>query len=167
MPSGRRPPLFISKDEVLRLLPMDTCIALMEEALLALGTGKAVQPLRSVMRLPDTSGLLGMMPSWSADARMIGIKVISVFPHNRASGLSSHQGAVLLFDGGNGTLKAVVDADAITAIRTAAVSALATKILARNSVAALAILGSGTQARMHAEAMLCVRSISSVKVWSR
>jgi alanine dehydrogenase len=160
-------PLYISKEEVAQCLPMEKCIALMEEAFESLANGRALQPLRSLMWLPDKSGLLGMMPAYSADNGMLGIKLISVFHGNRQSGYPSHQGAVLLFESRHGQLLSVVDADEITAIRTAAVSGLATKLLARDTPSVLAILGSGTQARQHIEAMLCVREINSIKIWSR
>jgi ornithine cyclodeaminase len=160
-------PLYISKEEVTQCLSMEKCISLMEEAFTALIDGQAIQPLRSVIWLPDKTGALGMMPAYSADKRIIGIKVISVFPGNRKFGYSSHQGAVLLFESTHGQLLAIVDADEITAIRTAAVSGLATKLLARDVLSTLAILGSGTQAQRHVEAMLSVRKIKSIKIWSR
>ena len=160
-------PLYISKEEVAQCLSMEKCISLMEEAFAALANGLALQPLRSLMWLPDKTGLLGMMPACSADKKMMGIKVISAFSGNRKFGYSSHQGAVLLFESIHGQLLAIVDADEITAIRTAAVSGLATKLLARDTISTLAILGSGTQAQQHVEAMLCVRKISSIKIWSR
>lgn len=160
-------PLYISKEEVAQCLPMEKCIALMEEAFKALVHGKALQPLRSVMWLPEKTGALGMMPAYTADKKMMGIKVISVFPGNREFGYSSHQGVVLLFESTHGQLLSIVDADEITAIRTAAVSGLATKLLARDVASTLAILGSGTQAQQHVEAMLCVRKINSIKIWSR
>lgn len=139
----------------------------MEEAFTSLADGRALQPLRSLMWLPDKTGLLGMMPAYAADNKMMGIKLISVFPGNRKFGYSSHQGAILLFESIHGQLLAIVDADEITAIRTAAVSGLATKLLARHTSSALAILGSGTQALQHIGAMLCVRKINSIKIWSR
>jgi ornithine cyclodeaminase len=160
-------PLYISKEEVAQYLSMEKCIALMEEAFTALANGRALQPLRSLMWLPDKTGLLGMMPAYSADKKMMGIKVISAFSGNKKFGLSSHQGAVLLFDSIYGQPLAIVDGDEITAIRTAAVSGLATKLLGRVESSNLAILGSGTQAQQHVEAMLYVRKINSIKVWSR
>ena len=160
-------PLYISKDEVAQTLSMKTCIGLMEEAFTSLANGQALQPLRSVMWLPEKTGLLGMMPAYSAGKKMMGIKVISVFHGNKKSGLSSHQGVVLLFESTHGQLEAIVDADEITAIRTAAVSGLATKLLARDIPSTLAVLGSGTQAEQHIEAMLSVRKITSMKIWSR
>src|SRR5450631_1260143 len=120
-------PLYISKEEVAQCLPMEKCIALMEEAFKALVNGDTLQPLRSVMWLPEKTGGLGMMPAYSADKKMIGIKLISVFPGNKRFGHPSHQGVVLLFESEYGKLLAIVDADEITAIRTAAVSGLATK----------------------------------------
>jgi len=146
---------------------MNTCIVVMEEAFRELATGQPLQPLRSLMWLPGKKGLLGMMPGYSADKKMMGIKVISAFSGNREFGLPSHQGAILLFESDHGELLAMVDADEITAIRTAAVSGLATKLLARDIPSTLAVLGSGTQAAQHIEAMLCVRKIDAIKIWSR
>ncbi len=139
----------------------------MEEAFTALVHGQIIQPLRSLMWLPGKKGLLGMMPAYSANKKVMGIKVISAFSGNRESGLPSHQGVVLLFESIHGQLLSMVDADEITAIRTAAVSGLATKLLARDIPSNLAILGSGTQAAQHVEAMLCVRKINCIKLWSR
>ncbi len=159
--------LYINKKEVAECLSMESCIGLMEDAFNALTNSRALQPLRSLMWLPDKTGLLGMMPAYAADLGMMGIKVISAFSGNRKFGLPSHQGAILLFESVHGQLLSIVDADEITAIRTAAVSGLATKLLARDTDSTLAILGSGTQARQHVEAMLCVRKIDSIKIWSR
>jgi len=139
----------------------------MEEAFNALANGNVLQPLRSLMWLPDKTGLLGMMPAYAADLGIMGIKVISAFSGNKKFGHPSHQGAILLFESTNGQLLSIVDADEITAIRTAAVSGLATKLLARDTLSTLGILGSGTQARQHVEAMLAVRKINAIKIWSR
>lgn len=160
-------PLYISKELVTESLTMQTCIGLMEEAFKELANDHTLQPLRSLMWLPDKKGLLGMMPAYSADKKIVGIKVISAFSGNREFGLPSHQGAVLLFESEKGQLLAMVDADEITAIRTAAASGLATKLLARDIPSTLAILGSGTQAMQHIYAMLCVRKINAIKIWSR
>jgi ornithine cyclodeaminase len=160
-------PIYIGKDDVARALSMESCISLMREALSALSSGRAIQPLRSILWLPDKTGGMGLMPAWAADPKRLGIKVISVFPENRKAGLSSHQGFVLLFESENGKPLAIVDADEITAIRTAAASGLATKLLSRDIPSTLAILGSGIQAWRHVESMLSVRKINSVRVWSR
>jgi ornithine cyclodeaminase len=157
----------IARDEVRRLLPMARCIDLMADALAALSRGEADNPLRSVMRLPQHSAALGMMPAALNAPAAIGLKVISVFPGNRGSGYESHQGFVLLFEAEHGAPVALVDAGEITAIRTAAVSAVATRLLARDDASDLAILGSGTQARTHLEAMLLARpGIRRVRAWS-
>jgi ornithine cyclodeaminase len=146
---------------------MDACIELMDRTLRALAEGDAQQPLRSVMWLPASVGLLGMMPSSLAAAGVMGVKVISVFPGNQGTAYDAHQGAVLLFETSNGRLLAVVDASQVTAIRTAAVSGVATRQLARTDAGDLAILGSGVQASRHLDAMLLVRTIRRVRVWSR
>ncbi|MGH8127209.1 MAG: ornithine cyclodeaminase family protein [Gammaproteobacteria bacterium] len=159
--------LIVGHGEVVELLPMAECIEVMTEMFRALGEGKALFPQRSVMWQPDKQGALGLMPSWLGTPPAMGAKVVSVFPGNRETRYESHQGVVLLFDTGNGRLLAIVDAGAITAIRTAAVSALATRLLAREEAGDLAILGSGTQADRHLAAMQAVRPIRRVRVWSR
>jgi ornithine cyclodeaminase len=119
------------------------------------------------MWLPDRTGAVAMMPGYLENLRAAGVKVISVFPGNLGTPYDSHQGAVLLFEGEHGRLLAVIDATAITAIRTAAVSGVATRVLAKGDAGDLAILGSGTQARTHLEAMLLARDVRRVRVWSR
>lgn len=146
---------------------MGACIDLMDETFKNFSTGNAVQPLRNAMWLPDKKGLLGMMPAYMENTRSMGIKVVSVFPGNHAKGLSSHQGVVLLFESETGEMYAIIDGDRVTAIRTAAASAVATKALAREDSKTLAILGSGEQALRHLEAMLLVRNIAHVVIWSR
>jgi ornithine cyclodeaminase len=118
------------------------------------------------MWLPDRAGALGLMPAALGDRGIMGVKAVSVFPRNASTGFETHQGAVMLFETRNGRLLAMVDAGEITAIRTAAVSAVATSLLARESARKLAILGAGTQAGTHLEAMLLVRPVESVSVWS-
>jgi len=156
----------INREDVQKLLPMDVAIEIMEQAFKNLAEGQVVMPRRTVMWLPDKIGVLGMMPSYSASSKIIGLKAITVFPENRKIGYDSHQGVVMLFEAKHGRLLAVIDASEITAIRTAAVSALATKLLSRPNAANLAILGSGVQARKHLEAMRLVRKIQRVVVWN-
>jgi ornithine cyclodeaminase len=158
--------LVVNQAEVTELLPMAECIEVMTRALAALARGQALLPLRPVMWLPERVGALAMMPAYLGDIAMMGVKVISYFPGNRGTGHDSHQGPVLLFETTHGRLLAVLDATAITAIRTAAVSAVATKLLARPGAGDLAILGTGTQARTHLEAMRAVRDVRRVRVWS-
>ncbi len=146
---------------------MRECIVVMERAFTALARGQATLPLRPIMWLPDKSGLIALMPSHLGDIDAMGLKAISVFPSNEGTEFDSHQGVVLLFEAKHGQLLAIMDATAITAIRTAAASGLATKLLARDDAGDLAILGSGTQARTHLEAMLAVRNIRRVRVYSK
>ena len=159
--------LIINQTEVTELLPMDECMAVMEQALSTLARGEAILPLRPVLWTPEKAGALCLMPAYLGDIKSVGVKVISVFPDNHGTGYDTHQGAVLVFETDHGRLLAIVDATAITAIRTAAVSGVATRLLARPDAGNLAILGSGTQARSHLEAMLLARRINWVRVWSR
>ncbi|MEP7199985.1 MAG: ornithine cyclodeaminase family protein [Chloroflexota bacterium] len=159
--------LIVNQSEVPQLLPMNECMTVMAEALKALARGEAILPLRPVLWLPEKVGALGMMPSYLANIGAMGLKAISVFPGNHGTAHDSHQGVVLLFETQHGRLLAIMDATSITAIRTAAVSGVATQCLARADASDLAILGSGTQAHTHLEAMLLARPIRRVRVWSR
>ena len=159
--------IVLSQRDVGELLSMRECIDLMAGALGALARGESMMPLRMVLRLPNANDAFALMPAYVASPAAIGAKIITVFPGNHETDRDSHQGAVLLFDAKNGSLRAVLDATAITSIRTAAVSALATRLLAREDADDLAILGSGVQARMHLEAIPLVRNIRRVRIWSR
>lgn len=156
--------LILGQDEVRRLLPMPTCIELMADAFAALAQDLALCPLRRVMRRAD-GVLLGTMPAALPDA--LGIKVIAIVPGNAGTALDPHQGLVLLMDPDTGVPQAILDATEVTAIRTAAVSALATRLLARPDADDLALLGAGTQAWTHLEAMHAVRPLRRVRVHSR
>src|SRR5688500_1810457 len=138
--------VIVPQSEVPRLLPMTECIEVMAEVLTTLAKGQAVQPLRTGLRLEDKGGSLVSMPAYTASPPALGIKVISVFLGNHGTEFASHQGAVLLFEPEHGELRAIIDATSITAIRTAAVSGVATRLLARSDADDLAILGSGVQA---------------------
>ncbi|MCM3900247.1 MAG: ornithine cyclodeaminase family protein [Pyrinomonadaceae bacterium] len=160
--------LILSHKEVLELLPIKECIPLMREALIALAAGKVHQPLRTIIRPPDAKGIIGLMPTYmSGDAAAFGLKAVCVFPGNPAQGMDAHQGGVLLFSAETGELLATMNASAITAIRTAAVSGVATDLLARVDACNLAILGSGVQARSHLVAMSEVRLIKRCRIASR
>jgi alanine dehydrogenase len=159
--------LVLNQQEVTALLPMAACIEVMAETLSSLARGETVLPLRTILRLPDGSGAFAVMPAYLGSPATIGAKVITVFPGNNGTAFDSHQGAVLLFDSVNGSLAALLDATAITTIRTAAVSAVATRALARENASSLAILGAGVQGYAHLEAMCAVRPITSLRVWSR
>jgi ornithine cyclodeaminase len=159
--------LIVNQSEISKWLPMPECIDVMAEAFKTLAAGKALLPLRPIMWLPERFGALAMMPAYMQDLNAMGLKVLTLFPENHGTQYDSHQGAVLLFEAEHGSLLAIMDATEITAIRTAAVSGVATKLLARAEAHDVAILGAGTQARTHLEAMRLVRKITRVRVWSR
>ena len=160
--------LILNATEVKQLLPMAACIDLMAEALAALAREQVHQPLRMVVRPPDAAGLMGLMPAYLSGSRpAFGLKAICVFPGNPARGKDAHQGGVMLFDVETGEPLALMNASAITEIRTAAVSAVATRLLARQDAEELAIVGAGVQARAHLEAITSVRAIKRVRVASR
>jgi ornithine cyclodeaminase len=160
--------LVLGAADVERLLPMEECVEAMAEALAALERGDMEQPLRFIVRPAGATGLMGLMPAYRARPEAAyGLKAVCVFPGNPAHGLDAHQGAVLLFDGETGVLRCAVNASAITAIRTAAVSGVATRLLAREDARVLAILGAGVQARAHLQAMAAVGGFGSARVWSR
>jgi ornithine cyclodeaminase/alanine dehydrogenase-like protein (mu-crystallin family) len=160
--------LVLSHADVRRLLPMDECIELMAKVLADLARGRVWQPLRFVVRPPEEPTLMGLMPAHRSEPRpAYGLKAVCVFPENPARGLDAHQGGVLLFDGETGQFRALLDASAVTAVRTAAVSAVATGSLAREDAKELAILGAGVQARAHLEALPHVRAFERVRIYSR
>jgi ornithine cyclodeaminase/alanine dehydrogenase-like protein (mu-crystallin family) len=159
--------LVISHADVVRLLPMEACVEVMADVLRATSRGGAVLPLRSVVWMPDRTGMIGLMPGFIDEPTSLGLKVVSIFPGNHGTGYDSHQGVVMLFETRHGTPIAIIDASSITAIRTAAVSAVATRALARADAGDLAILGAGVQAATHLAAMRAVRTIRRVRVWSR
>lgn len=156
---------FVDAAQVRRLLPPARCIAVVREAMIALSQGRAQQPLRSILDLTDGDAL-GLMPG-ALGEDSFGAKLISVFPRNFERGLPSHQGVVVLFDRDSGAPQAVVDAHAITALRTAAASAVTTDALARQDCRVLALLGYGEQAQTHLLAIAQVRPLQEVRVWGR
>lgn len=157
----------IKQSEVAALLPMADCIGLVAQALEAAAGGGAVQPPRTMMPVPGTSGFLGLMPGYLNTPETLGVKLISVYPDNFGTGVESHQGVIVLFQPGTGTPVALMDAGEVTAIRTAAASGVATRALARDEASTLALLGYGVQARTHLDAMRAVRNITRVRVWGR
>ena len=164
--------LTLGRQEIETLLPLGECVEVMAETLIALARGEVLQPLRQAHWLPDRHGLLGVMPGallngGGLDGRaVIGVKIVTVFPGNHGRGEETHLGSVLLFDCDLGKPLAILDAAAVTAVRTAAVSTLATRLLAREDASRLALLGSGTQARAHLAALREVRPLREVRVWS-
>ena len=162
------PLTILNHSEVERLLPMNECISVMEEAFKALARGEFHQPLRTIVKPAELKGVMALMPTFRAgESPLFGLKAICVFPGNAALGKDAHQGGVMLFDGATGEPLALVNASAITAIRTAAVSALATRLLAREDAGDLAIIGAGVQARTHLQAISCVRTIRRIRVAAR
>jgi ornithine cyclodeaminase/alanine dehydrogenase-like protein (mu-crystallin family) len=160
--------LVLNQEEVEQLLDMEGCIGAMEGALAALARGEVEVPLRFVLSPDGTPSLLGLMPAHrGGDAPLYSLKTVAVFPENPTRGLDAHQGTVTLFDGETGEVRVLMNASAITAIRTAAVSAVATKLLAREDAKVLAILGAGVQARSHLEAMRAVGDFDTVRIASR
>jgi ornithine cyclodeaminase len=160
--------LILDSPRIRELLPMADCIELMADALSALARDEVHQPLRTIIRPPDARGLLGLMSAYRGGERgAFGLKAICVFPDNPAHGKDAHQGAVMLFSRDTGELLALMNASEITAIRTAAVSAVATRLLAREDAHELALIGAGVQARTHLAALACVRSIKHVRVAAR
>ena len=158
----------LDEHDVRRLLPMGACIDVMADALASLARGEVHNPLRTIVRPPGEPSLLGLMPAHRGGERpLYALKAIAIFPSNAALGLDLHQGFVALFDGETGATRALLNAGALTAVRTAAVSGVATRCLARDDVRTLAILGTGIQARAHLQAMNAVREFERVVVWGR
>ena len=158
--------IFVSAEEVARLLPYEECVPLMREAMIALSAGRTSQLLRSILDLPGGRAF-GVMPGAMLDDGTFGAKLVSVYPDNFARGWRSHQGVIALFDPDSGAPAGIVEAGEVTAIRTAAASAAATDALARPDASRLAILGYGEQAARHIEALRCVRPIDAITVWGR
>jgi ornithine cyclodeaminase/alanine dehydrogenase-like protein (mu-crystallin family) len=157
---------FIDRDEVARRLTYDRCIPIVREAMIAFSRGDTRQLLRSIIPLAE-GRLLGIMPGALGESAPFGAKLISVYPENFAKGKQSHQGLVILFDPDFGAPVAAIHAGEITAIRTAAASAVATDALARPDSGRLAILGYGEQAETHARALGRVRRLDAITVWGR
>jgi ornithine cyclodeaminase/alanine dehydrogenase-like protein (mu-crystallin family) len=160
--------LVLGEHNVRQLLPMDECIEAMDAVLQALARGELHQPLRPMTRPAGAESLMGLMPAYrGGDTPAWSLKEIVVTPDNPTRGLDPHQGGVLLHDGETGELRALLNASAVTEIRTAAVSAVATRALARPDARVVAILGGGVQARSHAVAMRAVLPEAELRTWTR
>ena len=169
--------LVLSHRDVLAALPPEACAEAMAAVLAARARGETYHPLRTVMRPPGAAGLMGLMPSWRGAQRdgsaqddgggaAFALKAVCIMPGNPGRGLDAHQGLVTLFDGESGVPTAILDASAVTAVRTAAVTAVATRVLARDDARTLAVLGAGTQARAHLRALAGVREFERVRVYA-
>lgn len=160
--------LILSQAEVAEHLPMAECIEAMERVLAARARGEAQMPLRSIVRGEGLAGVLGLMPAYRGGAHPVySLKAVCVYPGNPRLGLDAHQGIVTLFDGITGRPTAVLNGSAVTSIRTAAVTALATRMLARTDARTLAVIGAGVQAAAHVRALMLVRPFERVRICSR
>ena len=158
--------LILSGPQVRELLSYAECAAVMRSALADLARGEIEQPLRSVVRPAGAAGFQVMMPSYAASAGY-GLKALCITPGNPARGLDAHQGGVMLFAAGTGEPVALINASALTEIRTAAVSAVATELLARPDAAVAAIIGTGVQGVAHARALAATRTLSGIRLYGR
>jgi ornithine cyclodeaminase len=158
--------LLLSEAEVRQVLPMPDLIEGMQTALAAFSTGEAQQPLRTVLEVGSAKAFFGVMPAFMPRSGALGTKLVTVFGSNAAIGLPTHLATIVLLDPTTGALICVMDGRYITEARTAAVSAVSVKLLAREDAGVLAIIGTGVQARSHLEAIAHVRSLREVRVWS-
>ena len=154
--------LVLDEAAVRKLLRMDALIPAMADALRALSAGEVVQPVRVVVPITEHGGFLGSMPAYASG--QLGAKLVTFYPNNQ--GIHTHHAVIVLFSATTGEPTVMMDGRLITEMRTAAASAVATKVLARATAPVLAILGSGTQARSHLEALRLVRDFREVRVWS-
>jgi ornithine cyclodeaminase/alanine dehydrogenase-like protein (mu-crystallin family) len=159
-------PLFLNENQVREHLQMAELIPAMEKALIEFSAGKVTQPVRSVINVnvAAATGFLGLMPALTPDG--LGLKAVTFYPSNVERGIPTHMATIFLVDPQTGTPLAIMDGRLITEMRTAAVSAAATKLLAFPAAKILAILGSGVQSRSHAEALQLVRNFEEIRVWS-
>ena len=157
-------PLFLNEEQVRQHLHMAELIPAMGKALIEFSGGKVTQPVRSVINVDPPGGFLGLMPALTPDG--LGLKAVTFYPSNVERGIPTHMATIFLVDPQTGTPLAIMDGRLITEMRTAAVSAAATKVLAFPAAKILAILGSGVQSRSHAEALLLVKNFEEIRVWS-
>jgi ornithine cyclodeaminase/alanine dehydrogenase-like protein (mu-crystallin family) len=157
-------PFFLSEEQVRQHLRMVDLIPAMEKALIDFSAGKVTQPVRSVIKVDPPGGFLGLMPALTPSG--LGLKAVTFYPSNAERGIPTHMATIFLVDPETGTPLAIMDGRLITEMRTAAVSAAATKLLAPPDAKILALLGSGVQARSHVDALRLVRQFEEVRVWS-
>jgi ornithine cyclodeaminase/alanine dehydrogenase-like protein (mu-crystallin family) len=160
-------PLLLDERALSPLLDMDSLIELMAQTLSAYSRGRVVQPVRHVLSLEPHGSFLGVMPAYLPETGALAVKVVGVAPRNSSRGLPTHLATLLLVDAQTGALLSVMDGRLVTEMRTAAVSAVSARALARDDAATLALLGSGVQAASHLAALSRVRALARVRVWSR
>src|SRR5580704_1333589 len=158
-------PLWLTESDVRASLTPAELIPAMESALAALSAGQVAQPVRTAIEIGDRS-FFAVMPAFDRQRAILGAKLVSVAPANQECGIPTHLAAISLFDATTGELLAVADGRYITEVRTAAVSAVSVRHLARPDAHILAILGSGVQARSHCEVLPLVRAFEEIRVWS-
>ena len=159
--------LILGRGEVLAALSPEACAEAMADVLAARARGEALMPLRSAIRFDGAAGFMATMPAWrGGEDPVFSLKSLCIMPANPRRGLDSHQGTVTLFDGETGVPRAILDASAVTEVRTAAVTAVATRLLAREDARVLTILGAGVQGRSHLRALLRVRDFDDVRVYA-
>ena len=156
----------LTEQHVHSLLPMSDLISAMESALAKFSAGEVLQPVRTVLTVGAAKSYYGLMPAYIPTPASMGAKIVTVFGENHKKGLPSHLATILLFDPDTGSLIAMMDGRFITEARTAAVSAVTARFLARPNASTLALIGSGVQARSHLEALTHVRQLKDVRVWS-
>jgi ornithine cyclodeaminase len=159
-------PVLLTESDVRTVLTLPDLIEAMQAALIAFSAHRVQQPLRTVVEFGKEKSFFGVMPAFLPDAPALGTKLVTVVGTNPAVGLPSHLATIVLLDPATGALVALIDGRFVTEARTAAVSAVSTRLLARPEAGRLAIIGSGVQARSHLEAIACVRLLKEVKVWS-
>ena len=157
-------PLFLNEEQVREHLQITDLIPAMEKALIDFSAGRVIQPVRQVIPVDPPGGFYGMMPALTPEG--LGQKIVTFYPRNADKGVPTHMALIVLNDRETGAPFGVMDGRLITEMRTAAVSAAATKLLAPKNANALAILGSGVQARSHLEALQLVRQFEDIRVWS-
>src|SRR5262245_22167618 len=157
-------PLFLNEEQVRQHLRMIELISAMEKVLIDFSAGRVTQPVRSIISIDPPGGFLGLMPAYTPDG--LGLKAVTFYPLNVERGIPTHMATIFLVDAQTGTPLAIMDGRLITEMRTAAVSAAATKLLASPDAKVLAILGSGVQARSHVEVLRLVRRFEEIRVWS-
>jgi ornithine cyclodeaminase/alanine dehydrogenase-like protein (mu-crystallin family) len=159
-------PIFLNEEQVRKHLRMTELIPVMEKALIDFSAGRVTQPVRSILSIDvaAATGFLGLMPALTPDG--LGLKAVTFYPSNAERGIPTHMATIFLVDPQTGTPLAIMDGRLITEMRTAAVSAAATKLLASPHAKVLAVLGSGVQARSHVEALLLVKQFEEIRVWS-
>jgi ornithine cyclodeaminase len=159
-------PLLLSEADVRAVLGTPDLIEAMRSVLVEFSAGATQQPLRTVLQVGVEQAFFGVMPACVPALDAMGTKLVTVFEGNAARGLPTHLATIVLLDPSSGALVAIVDGRYITEARTAAVSAVATALLARPDAGVLALIGSGVQARSHLDALVHVRTLREVRVWS-